>query len=420
MNEEPVNEPLDDPPPESPTDCDFCRMSIPTEPIYASLSSNDETEPLDAPVEPTSEDDNPQIFCSEACRDALGAAELDFSKSPDHRRIRPSVSAFDVSLPQGFPRNAFVLMSGEAGTRDRAVQAELVWRTLQRGEPAIIVSLQEPPGSVVQQFLTLEWNVLPYLERGQLHIVDAFTYRVGDRDRMFERMDEWNRHLYNVAGDATTTVRDPSDLGELLNKVDNAMKAREMIDDGLVLVDSLTELGTLVQPVQAYNFVKDLRADVCKGRFVPVFAGATLSGAREEFPHDLEYVVDGVIEMRLNQEIITDALIKQARIRKLNGVLVIPEWHAYEYTSGTGMVLFDPEEEQEKSRKATEEHEQTTAEQADEDSTRDTSVMDGKNRSEDENDTATDPTTNADTEDSSEDSTHPAEAANRSTLDSDG
>jgi KaiC/GvpD/RAD55 family RecA-like ATPase len=233
-------------------------------------------------------------------------------------------------------------------------------------------------------------------------------------------MDEWNRHLYNVAGDATTTVRDPSDLGELLNKVDNAMKAREMIDDGLVLVDSLTELGTLVQPVQAYNFVKDLRADVCKGRFVPVFAGATLSGAREEFPHDLEYVVDGVIEMRLNQEIITDALIKQARIRKLNGVLVIPEWHAYEYTSGTGMVLFDPEEEQEKSRKATEEHEQTTAEQADEDSTRDTSVMDGKNRSEDENDTATDPTTNADTEDSSEDSTHPAEAANRSTLDSDG
>ena len=139
MNEEPVNEPLDDPPPESPTDCDFCRMSIPTEPIYASLSSNDETEPLDAPVEPTSEDDNPQIFCSEACRDALGAAELDFSKSPDHRRIRPSVSAFDVSLPQGFPCNAFVLMSGDAGTRDRAVQAELVWRTFHRGEPAIIV-----------------------------------------------------------------------------------------------------------------------------------------------------------------------------------------------------------------------------------------------------------------------------------------
>jgi KaiC/GvpD/RAD55 family RecA-like ATPase len=237
-------------------------------------------------------------------------------------------------------------------------------------------------------------------------------------------MDEWNRHLYDVAQDATTTVRDPSDLGELLNKVDNALRAREMVDNGMVLVDSLTELGTLVQPVQAYNFVKDLRADVCKGRFVPVFAGATLSGAREEFPHDLEYAVDGVVEMRLNQEIIADTLIKQARIRKLNGVLVIPEWHAYEYTSGTGMVLFDPEEEQEKSRKAIEAHGQPPAEQANGDTAKDGSTPDATNRSDEEHDTATDSGMNgdspADTEDSSEDSTHPAEAANRSLSNLDG
>jgi KaiC/GvpD/RAD55 family RecA-like ATPase len=333
MSEDADADSPDEPPDDPPAYCDFCRMPIPTQPVRADVDADE------------------YVFCSEACRDALTDAEFAFTEYHGHRRVRPGVSAFDASLPQGFPRNAFVLMSGEAGTRDRAVQAELVWRTLQRGEPAVILSLQEPPGSVVQQFLTLEWNVLPYLERGQLHIVDAFTYRVSDRDRMFERMDEWNKHLYDVARDATTTVRDPSDLGELHNKVDNAMRAREMVDDGLVLVDSLTELGTLVQPVQAYNFVKDLRADVCKGRFVPVFAGATLSGARDEFPHDLEYVVDGIVEMRLNQEIIADTLIKQARIRKLNGVLVIPEWHAYEYTSGTGMVLFDPEAEQEKTRK---------------------------------------------------------------------
>jgi KaiC/GvpD/RAD55 family RecA-like ATPase len=309
-------------------------------------------------------------------------------------------------------------MSGEAGTRDRAVQAELVWRTLQRGEPAVIVSMQEPPGSVVQQFLTLEWNVLPYLEKGQLHIVDAFTYRVSDRDRMFDRMDEWNKHLYDVARDATTTVRDPSDLGELHNKVDNALKERHMVDDGLVLIDSLTELGTLVQPVRAYNFVKDLRADVCKGRFVPVFAGATLSGARDEFPHDLEYVVDGIVEMRLNQELVADTLIKQARIRKLNGVLVIPEWHNYEYTSGTGMVLFDPEEEQEKTRKRREEQAKAEAEAAAEDAEDETEEGEETAEADGEDATPADPAANgdgsdtpADAEDPKEDGTRPAEAA---------
>ncbi|MFC7228805.1 RAD55 family ATPase [Salinirubellus salinus] len=400
MSEDLADGSADDPPEDPPAYCDFCRMPIPTDPVRAAAAVVDGDGDTDT---------DEYVFCSEACRDALADAEFAFTEYHGHRRVRPGVSAFDASLPQGFPRNAFVLMSGEAGTRDRAVQAELVWRTLQRGEPVVIVSLQEPPGSVVQQFLTLEWNVLPYLERGQLHIVDAFTYRLSDRDRMFDRMDEWNKHLYDVARDATTTVRDPSDLGELHNKVDNAMRARDMVDDGLVLVDSLTELGTLVQPVRAYNFVKDLRADVCKGRFVPIFAGATLSGARDEFPHDLEYVVDGIVEMRLNQEIIADTLIKQARIRKLNGVLVIPEWHAYEYTSGTGMVLFDPEEEQEKTRKRREAEAAADAEEGE----------DGDGDPDEEGETAdtdadaatADPATNGDGTDSPADADDPNEDA---------
>lgn len=313
--------------------CAFCGLPVPTE-----------------PVETTHEGDRFRC-CSRACRDALERADFDAAAGGGHRRVRPGVAALDSSLPQGFPRNAFVLLAGEAGARDRAVHAELVWRALQRGEPAVIVSFQEPPGSIVQQFLTLEWNVLPYLESGQLHIVDCFTYRLSDRERMFKRMDDWNTHLYDATTDATMTVRDPSDLGEVRNKLDNALEAAEMVGTGLVLIDSLTELGTLVQPVQAYDFVKDLRADISKGRFVSIFAGATIAGGGEGFPHDLGYVADGVIELRLNEEIIPDTLIKQARIRKLNGVLVIPEWHAYEYTSGLGMVTFDPREEQEKSRR---------------------------------------------------------------------
>ncbi len=310
--------------------CDFCRQPIPQSPVESRIEATEFE------------------CCSSACRDALVADEYVFTEHHGHRRFRPDVAAFDSSLPQGLPRNAFVLLSGEAGTRDRAVHAEVVWRTLRRGEPAVIVSFQEPPGSIVQQFLTLEWNVLPYLESGQLHILDCFTYRLSNRERMFDRMDEWNTHLYDVASGSTTTIRDPSDLGELQNKLDNALEAREMVSTGVVLLDSLTELGTLVQPVQAYNVVKDLRADVCKGRFVPVFAGGTRAEGGDAFPHDLGYVVDGLVDLRLNEEIVGDTLIKQVRLRKLNGVLVIPEWHAYEYTAGLGMVTFDPLEEQAK------------------------------------------------------------------------
>jgi KaiC/GvpD/RAD55 family RecA-like ATPase len=309
--------------------CAFCRMPIPDDPIRVKNGSEG------------------AVCCSRACRDRLVETGEPFEEYHGHRRLTAGVSALDASLPEGFPRNAFVLVSGEAGTRDRALGAELVWRALRRGEPVVFVSFQEPPSAVVQQFLTLQWNVIPYLERGQFHIVDCFTYRLDDRARMFDRMDEWNAYLSDVAREATTTVRDPTDINEIGNKLDNALEGREMVDDGIVIVDSLTELGTLVQPVQAYDFVKDVRADVCKGRFVPVFAGATIGGGGgggDVFPHDLTYVMDGLVELRLTDEIAADTLVKQARIRKLNGALVIPEWHAYEYTAGVGMVTFNPEE----------------------------------------------------------------------------
>ncbi|WP_266079540.1 ATPase domain-containing protein [Haladaptatus caseinilyticus] len=289
-------------------------------------------------------------FCSETCRDEMRENDRVFTEYHGFRQIVTGVSALDDHLPEGLPRNSFVLISGEGGTRDNAIQTELIWRTLERDEPAVILSFTEPPISIVEQFLSLEWNVLPYLEAGLFHIIDCFTYRVGDRNRMFARMDDWNQFLHRITRSVTTTVRDPTDTSELQHKLDNCLESLSMGDIGIVVFDSLTEFGTLVQPVQAYDFVKDVRADVCKGRFVPVFAGATFVGEEDIFPHDLSYVVDGFIELQLNGSIIEDVLVKRIRIRKMNSVLTVPEWVAYEYTDTKGLVTFDPVEELEKSK----------------------------------------------------------------------
>jgi len=207
------------------------------------------------------------------------------------------------------------------------------------------VSFQEPPVSLIERFLSLDWNVLPYLDSGDLHVIDCFTYRVGDRERMFDRMNDWNAHLYRVAQPHVRPVHDPTNIGELESRLDDCATAMDMVDRGLVLVDSLTEFGSLVQPVRAYDFVKDVRADVCKGRFVPVFAGAAYTGDNDQFPHDLEYTFDGVVDMEHNPELIEDALIKRMRVRKMSGVLTYPEWTAYEFTSDRGLVMFDPKAE---------------------------------------------------------------------------
>jgi len=309
--------------------CDYCRLPTPRETVTADREGHR------------------YEFCSETCREALADSDSVFTEYHGHRRFDPGVSALAASLPQGIPRNSFVLLTNHAGTRTDAIQAELAWRALGRGEPVVFVTFLEPPVSLIQRFATLEWNVLPYLESGQLRIVDCFTYRVEDRQRMHDRYNAWNTHLSSVAAEACTQVRDPSDIHELSNRIDSALEAVDGGDSGIVVVDSLTELGTLVQAVQAYNFVKDIRAEVCKGRFVPVFAGATVSGDADAFPHDLQYMVDGIVELRLADDIVEGALIKQLRVRKMGGVLVYPERSVYEYTAGQGIVTFDPVEEME-------------------------------------------------------------------------
>ncbi|MDX1748538.1 MAG: recombinase RecA, partial [Halobacteriales archaeon] len=177
---------------------------------------------------------------------------------------------------------------------------------------------------------------------------DCFTYRLQDRERMFARMNEWNTHLSSIASPETTSVRDPTNIGELENRLDDCTDSLGMVDRGAVVIDSLTEFGSLVQPIQAYDFLKDTRAEICKGRFVPIYAGAAYVGDAEQFPHDLEYMFDGIIDLELNPKIVEDTLIKRVRIRKMDGVLCYPEWTAYEFTSGEGLVMFDPQVELEK------------------------------------------------------------------------
>ena len=316
--------------------CDYCQSPIPEGPVVVEREDAD------------------YRFCTEACRDAMESADRVFTSFRGHRQFDPGVAALGSKLPQGLLRNSFVLVSSQPGTRESALLAELAWRTLQRDEPAVVVSFNQPPVAVVERFLGLGWNVLPYLEAGQLHLIDCFTYRVGDRDRMLSRMNDWNSHLWTVAKPATTAVRDPTNIGELENRLDDCLEALDMADRGVVVIDTLTEFGSLVQPVRAYDFVKDLRAEVCKGRFVPVFAGATYAGDNEQFPHDLEYLFDGIVDLELNPEIVEDALIKRARVRKMAGVLSYPEWTAYEFTGGEGLVLFDPQAEIEKAEAARE------------------------------------------------------------------
>lgn len=304
-------------------ECAFCGYQIPTTPV-----------PSEAGV----------LCCSEHCRDAYEAGDEPFAGRVGFKRFSTGVAALDDLLPQGIPANSFVLLAGEEGIRHRGLQTELVWRALRRGEPAVVISFVDPPIAVVEHFFTFGWNVLPYLESGQLQVVDCFTSRLREEHRSPEHQVPWNEFLRGALEEAVTVVRDTGDLRETENRLHECLVAREMVGTGLVVVDSLNEVEIQGQGHETEQFVKEIRGDVCARKFVPIFASTTGTEDRK-FAREHAYLFDGIVQMRRNDSLVEGAWLKELGIRKMDGVPYRPHWVAYENTGRGGFRTFDPETE---------------------------------------------------------------------------
>ena len=316
----------DHPSPHRPTAlaCSFCGYDVP------------------AGVAPVESDEG--LFCSASCAEAAKDGEAPFAGAMDYKQTSLEVDALSAGLPSGIPGNAAVLLAGEEGTRLQGLLQECVWRTLQRGEPAVVISMDRPPCSLVDSFLAHGWNVLPHLDDGSLVVVDLFSRRLHDESAMTRRSNRWNRHLQAVLDDAVAVVDDPSDVLEIANQVDGAIADAGVTEAGLVAVDYLTELAAFAQEARATNLLRELRALVCKSRYVPMVAGASVGRFEDlystDFPHDHEYLFDGIVDLELDEDDPGDRR-KHLSVRKMDDAPVVPRWFEYEYRPDAGFVAVE-------------------------------------------------------------------------------
>lgn len=311
------------PPSNYPQRCDYCGYVVSAAPITDAAGA---------------------VFCSGRCRDAYGDGDEPFVGRFGFRQYTTGVGALDSLLPNGIPANSFVLLAGRDGIRHRSLQTELVWRALQRGEPAILISFVDPPVAVVEHFLTFGWNVLPYLEAGAFHIVDCFTNRLRERHRTPDQQVAWNDFITGFLDETVTTIKDTTNLRSVESALHNRLKAQGMVGTGLVVVDSLNEIETQVNELQTEQFLKEIRGDVCNRNFVPIFASTTITDD-EKFTAEHAYLFDGIVDMFYDSSIVPGARLKQLGIRKLDGCRYRPYWVSYEVLEGLGLHAFDPRTE---------------------------------------------------------------------------
>jgi KaiC/GvpD/RAD55 family RecA-like ATPase len=287
-------------------------------------------------------DEDVAEFCSTACEDAHDTTGEALPEYESETLIRSGVNAIDLSMPQGMPRNSLNVISGEAGTRQKAVLAELAWRTLERGESVILVCFSDPPLAALQQFFSLKWNVIPHLEAGTLQLLDCYSHREHDREST-SVSGQWASHVARVAADAGAIrrVHDPGQPEQLERHLRTASNEMGLDCQGAIVIDSLTELGTMMREIQGYELIKDLRADFAKARNVTIYCGTHYAGYKDEYPHELEYLFDGMFDLSLNPKVVPGMLIKELTVRKMDGVMSLRERQPFEMMEHIGLMVID-------------------------------------------------------------------------------
>jgi KaiC/GvpD/RAD55 family RecA-like ATPase len=311
------------PPRPSPTGdwrCSFCGYDVPDSPVRGADGAS---------------------FCSWGCRDAAAAGDEPFAGRFGFKQFTTGVAPLDTLVPRGIPANSFVLLGSYDGARHRGLTTEIVWRALSRGEPAVVITYVDPPVAVVEQFLTFGWNVLPYLESGDLHVVDCFTNRLREEHREPDQQVEWHAFLARFLEDSVTRIRDTTNLETVEDALHDRLRSQEMVGTGVVVVDALDELRTQSQEFGTEQFIEEVRGDVCNRNYVPIFTSTTLTG-NSGFAYEHAHLFDGIVETRRTESIRPGLRLRQLGVRKMDGAHSLPHWLTVERTGQGGLQTFDP------------------------------------------------------------------------------
>ncbi|MEM1538358.1 MAG: RAD55 family ATPase [Candidatus Nezhaarchaeales archaeon] len=239
---------------------------------------------------------------------------------PKVELIRTGVKLLDSLAPEGLPKNSLVILSGESGTGKSVLLLQVVKEALKTDKPVVFVCFDDAPFSIEYIGESTGSDIKSYAEKGTLHFIDCYSFRMSpDPSKMPPHV---------------TYVENPKNLHDVTNAISAVVDKFKIEGRGLLVIDSITELFSLDEPLKVIESIKKWRAEYVKKRNILSLASVHL-GLRilEQFYELLEYVADVIIDFRYEPSLLSlGYLLKQLRIRKLKGAPHELSWAAFTVT----------------------------------------------------------------------------------------
>lgn len=230
-------------------------------------------------------------------------------------RVVTGIPGLDEILGGGIPRRNVVLLSGGPGTGKSIFGQQYLFNGLQRGEPGVLVVLEEHPVQVRVSMAQFGWDVKPYEERGEFAVVDAFTAGIGEAAK---------RERY--------VVRDPGDFQLLIDILREAVR---YVRAERVVVDSVTTLY-ITKPALARSMVLQLKK-VLSGMGCTSLLISQVSVTERGFGGPgVEHAADGIIRLDLDE--VDGELRRSIIVWKMRGTAHSMRRHPFKIT-GKGVEI---------------------------------------------------------------------------------
>lgn len=232
------------------------------------------------------------------------------------RRVESGIPGLDEILHGGIPYRNVVLLSGGPGTGKTIFGQQYLFHGLKRGEPGVLVALEEHPVQIRINMAQFGWDVRPYEERGLFAIVDAFTGGIGEAAK---------RERY--------VVKSVDDLSNFIEVVRTAIKD---LSAERVVIDSVTTLY-ITKPAIARGVMMMLKKVLAGLGCTSILVSQVSVGERGFGGPGVEHAADGIIRLDLDE--VAGELKRSLIVWKMRGTSHSMRRHPFEITD-KGIIVY--------------------------------------------------------------------------------
>lgn len=84
------------------------------------------------------------------------------------KKVKTGIKELDKMLKGGIPENSSVIITGGIGTGKTTLTMQLLYNAAKNGERCLFVSLEESPEDVLEQAVSLGWEIGPLVKKGKI------------------------------------------------------------------------------------------------------------------------------------------------------------------------------------------------------------------------------------------------------------